>query len=1234
MKRSYTKQAAGSSVNLRDAGPDIPDDLLAAQESGNVMFLCGAGASKNAGLPLFDELVLQVYEALDESLVGPAEGEAMEQEQYDRVLRCLERRLVDPNPMRGQEMRNRIRSVVANALTPPDDPDLSNHLAVLKLSRGPEGSIRLVTTNFDTLFERAWITRHREPLASHAGPAMPQPRTAGFEGVLHLHGRIADPAIQPPLSQTDLVLTSVEFGDAYLRSGWASRYLYDLVRAYTVVLVGYAANDPPLRYILEVLEADRQRFRDLNTVYAFADTAGQPEELIGDRWRAKGIEPILYRSDGNDHSTLYDTIQEWQVYARNPTGWLCHRLTPTLSEPPPETQDEGANQVKRMLARADSGAVVATVNANPKWLLPLVKAGIFDRQPTQWIAKRIDDPAMIRACIDLDSIDDDTQSAINRALATTDSAFPNARHRAWRLLLRAKQRQIYECRHKWEWEERQLLAASSPPDTATCQLVAALLRPRVAVTPPMPWHLLGDSRHDQGERLLDHLSIAFESVINFPPLWILKQWPDSPSTNLALLRALDRMFADALDEIMHDVGDLDYMSSGTVPSIEQLSGHEFGWRSGFRPIAKVLSELALRIGTSDSVRATGIVADWAKSGSELGCRLALFASSHDWMPADEAARIVNGLSERVFWADGAEPELILLLLKRWSAFGSSDREAIEMRLRQGPPRELYVEETVADDGVWQAFRESTVYKRLSHLQAIGANLGPAATATIDRLAEGNPNWTPGIRERSDDWGRMASYSGLLQGDPGLMEDVPDHELVDEAKRIERVQPGEHTDVWRVFCRSDPWRAFKGISDKGKQGEWDTVAVRGFFWEVADVDDVAFQRKCAHFLIGLPVNTLRELSGTVASWLSGQLSVLQGDGSGLFLEAWDRLASVVYMGPPNNTTEIGLDRHLLSKALGDPGGQLADVLIRYVAQRHSLHPDAFASAFMSRAEQVLRSPTQSGLFGRMIAVQHIAYLYNVNSRWATEKLLPLLDWEGEEADALWWSYATYGQIGPPGLFNILKCGLLQGATKPEITGVALDNLVGKAIQVYYWVTRDRDSEYQLLASEVKDFLRDVPSKGRIHAAWLLWRILWGDDDDNPAERVARWDTVVGPIFRTIWPKDLRCRSREVSRRLVYMALKCNDALPDVVEAIVDVLVPYTVSSLCRWLETSESDDRRPQEHVAPIVRMANAVLVAEALPGDLGVFLQECVTIDPEIESDSNYIRLFSIRRASERLRRG
>jgi hypothetical protein len=123
---------------------------------------------------------------------------------------------------------------VRDGLAPPPNADLTNHLALLRLSRDDEGRSRLLTTNFDTLFERAWWEAHQEAIASHAGPAMPQPKVNGFGGILHLHGRLSDIRPELRVDDTALILTSSEFGDAYLRSGWASRYVYELVRAYTV----------------------------------------------------------------------------------------------------------------------------------------------------------------------------------------------------------------------------------------------------------------------------------------------------------------------------------------------------------------------------------------------------------------------------------------------------------------------------------------------------------------------------------------------------------------------------------------------------------------------------------------------------------------------------------------------------------------------------------------------------------------------------------------------------------------------------------------------------------------------------------------------------------------------------------------------------------------------------------------------------------------------------------------
>src|ERR1700688_2128531 len=126
------------------AGPDIPKELVAAQEKGQTIFVCGAGVSRTAGLPLFQGLVEGVYAYLGEDWqLYPAEREGMRPGgelagQYDRVLRCLERRLTGDTP-RNRGMRERIRAAVRHVLAAPVEADLTNHLALLELSRDAEG---------------------------------------------------------------------------------------------------------------------------------------------------------------------------------------------------------------------------------------------------------------------------------------------------------------------------------------------------------------------------------------------------------------------------------------------------------------------------------------------------------------------------------------------------------------------------------------------------------------------------------------------------------------------------------------------------------------------------------------------------------------------------------------------------------------------------------------------------------------------------------------------------------------------------------------------------------------------------------------------------------------------------------------------------------------------------------------------------------------------------------------
>jgi hypothetical protein len=299
------------------ASPDIPNELIRQVNDGEVVFLCGAGVSRGVGLPSFQKLTDDIYSKIGESQVNEAaERIAYGRAEYDRVLRSLEKRTLLPGTM------SRVRAAVAEILAPPAAADLARHLSLVNLSRDRAGRPRLLTTNFDTLFERA---AHQEGMrvVSHAGKSIPRPGSARDHGILHLHGRLEDRSLN--LEQSDLILTSADFGDAYLRDGWASQYVEDRMRINTLVLVGYAAEDAALRLLLETLDADRDRFQDIKEIYAIEKKSDGSASL----WKAKGIVPIEF----TDHDAIYHTLAEWARYANNPAEYGRQRVQVILQKP-------------------------------------------------------------------------------------------------------------------------------------------------------------------------------------------------------------------------------------------------------------------------------------------------------------------------------------------------------------------------------------------------------------------------------------------------------------------------------------------------------------------------------------------------------------------------------------------------------------------------------------------------------------------------------------------------------------------------------------------------------------------------------------------------------------------------------------------------------------------------------------------------------------------------------------
>lgn len=184
------------------------------------------------------------------------------------------------------------------------------HKALLKLSdRG--GATTLLTTNFDRLFESA-ARALKIAVPSHALGAIPRPgRALTFAGILHIHGSVSPTA----RSYSDIVLSDRDFGEFYLRRRVVPDLIYDLARLFHIVLVGYSANDPPMRYLLNAVAADGSRFDDLKERFSFV---GRPEidPIEIEDWKGRGITPISYDS-ANDHEALSHALHAWSALSLN-----------------------------------------------------------------------------------------------------------------------------------------------------------------------------------------------------------------------------------------------------------------------------------------------------------------------------------------------------------------------------------------------------------------------------------------------------------------------------------------------------------------------------------------------------------------------------------------------------------------------------------------------------------------------------------------------------------------------------------------------------------------------------------------------------------------------------------------------------------------------------------------------------------------------------------------------------
>ena len=339
-------------------GPNIPDELLEARDRGEVVFLCGAGVSYPACMPNFLELAEYVVQELGTPPSAPSRK--LLSFWNNREIPEAARPSLDQifNLLQLEYEVSEIEDLIARRLRTRPRTNVSTHKTILRLSRSADDKPQIVTTNFDLLFEYA-----DKKLSRYVPPILPDLTYGqGLNGVVYLHGRM-NYGIRRGEALQGLVVSSSDFGQAYLAEGWATRFILDLLDRYTVVLLGYSANDPPVRYLLQGLR--KTSLMQGATIYAFE---GGAEEEVRANWHDSIVRVIAY-PETEGHSALWDTLEAWAERADDPSTWR-QGVVELAQMGPKNLEMHERGQVASLVRTIDGAKLFAEVDPPPpgEWL--------------------------------------------------------------------------------------------------------------------------------------------------------------------------------------------------------------------------------------------------------------------------------------------------------------------------------------------------------------------------------------------------------------------------------------------------------------------------------------------------------------------------------------------------------------------------------------------------------------------------------------------------------------------------------------------------------------------------------------------------------------------------------------------------------------------------------------------------------------------------------------------------
>jgi hypothetical protein len=947
------------------------------------------------------------------------------------------------------------------------------------------------------------------------------------------------------------VLTSAEYGDAYMRSGWASRFLFDLVRCKTLVLVGYSANDAPVRYFLNLLEGDRDRFEDLRTVYALDSYETDAAETEA-RWATIAVTPLPYRKGPkpDEHRAVWTDLASLAELVEQPRRARQAR-TAVFRKPFSTATASELEEAEWLLAgKADLWDLITAQIEDPAWFeffrsTKVWQAADASRIRANWCCARLTDQTRLETAIDWHHTFGQlfTERHFERLIFQLRStAQPWAQ--AWKILARMRAKPRDAVMHHFR-----LSQALESPLVDDRDLREAIL----AITPDVEiktqWRPAGESAGQPPTMLRDivRVSLSLEDVSDIDRLVVA----------ILTMRGKERRIAQLCNESLFNTGiaaqeagaissDWDTLDNG-VPAVEAHEQNRY--HDGAVHLCVVLSELLGRIAVEDCAYARELAASWKRVPGGLGLRLWINAQRNPTLfSAKEAATAILQLPGDAFWS--MRRELVLAMRERLG--GAPDRLVADIVRRMLTEFPSIYQEYEIEGADWRPqARDHRVWLLLTAIRLAGV-LPDAGHTHLRAIASRHP-FIKGDYQESDLFGSFSTGVQSVQGDPAPLVGADAADRL----RIARTLRDEHDFTaqlsWSAYCSGQPAAAFEVLQGADlapeNAGLWSDFLQALTTLTVVSNDPTTDNEQLVARSFERLVTADDEVLASLVSPLSYLLRTYAKRADDNAINRWwDRLWDMA------ERQEDSIDpkdmERFYDRVINRPAGRLAEFLLLLIERRKS-STAGIAGDDRLRLKRVVMSETPAGSLGRGAFAHSAGFILHVDWRLALRAFRKRLSESSEEGVRLRTVLIAGTQL------SFAATRAFKGALFMAACETAARTEHGSAFAaskflhpLFSWRMSPSTGKPPLSLDEVRRLLTKVPQSVLIGAA-QCFRQYVRQIGISPGQA---WLHFAGPLFEAVWPYESRFKWAAVSRDLAALCATTGTAFDEAFSVLRHFLTP--------------------------------------------------------------------------------